>query len=34
MLGHFKKRGESWYFWVELERGADQPRCTEGGLIR
>jgi len=19
--GHFKKRGASWYYWVELERG-------------
>jgi len=34
MLGHFKKRGESWYFWVELERGADGKRhqLSRGGF--
>ena len=26
MKGHFKKRGASWYFWVELERGPDGQR--------
>jgi integrase len=26
MRGHFKKRGESWYFWVELERDPDGKR--------
>ena len=24
--GHFKKRGSSWYFWVELEPGPDGKR--------
>jgi len=24
--GHFKKRGASWYYWVELERGPDGQR--------
>ena len=26
MRGHFKKRGASWYFWVELEPGPDGKR--------
>ncbi len=26
MKGHFKKRGTSWYYWVELERGPDGQR--------
>ena len=26
MKGHFKKRGASWYYWVELERGPDGQR--------
>src|SRR3989442_902758 len=26
MKGHFKKRGASWYFWVELEPGPDGRR--------
>jgi integrase len=24
--GHFKKRGQTWYFWAELERGSDGLR--------
>ncbi len=26
MKGHFKKRGSTWYFWAELEPGADGKR--------
>ncbi|MGQ0826745.1 MAG: tyrosine-type recombinase/integrase [Actinomycetota bacterium] len=26
MQGHFKKRGASWYFWIELEPGPDGAR--------
>lgn len=26
MKGHFKKRGSSWYYWVELDRGPDGQR--------
>ncbi len=34
MRGHFKKRGEKWYFWVELERDADGKRrqFSRGGF--
>jgi integrase len=32
--GHFKKRGEKWYFWAELEPGADGRRrqVSKGGF--
>jgi integrase len=32
--GHFRKRGERWYFWVELERGPDGNRrqFSKGGF--
>src|SRR4051812_40301702 len=32
--GHFKKRGESWYFWAELEPDADGKRRqkSKGGF--
>jgi integrase len=34
MKGHFKKRGASWYFWVELEPGPDGKRQqkSQGGF--
>ena len=34
MQGHFKKRGASWYFWVELERDLDGKRhqLSKGGF--
>lgn len=34
MKGHFKKRGASWYFWIELEPGPDGMRKqkTRGGF--
>jgi len=32
--GHFKKRGVSWYFWLELEPGPDGARKqkSQGGF--
>jgi integrase len=32
--GHFKKRGDRWYFWVELDRGPDGKRhqLSRGGF--
>jgi integrase len=32
--GHFKKRGDRWYFWVEVERGPDGKRrqLSRGGF--
>jgi integrase len=32
--GHFKKRGDRWYFWVELDRDADGKRhqLSRGGF--
>ena len=34
MNGHFKKRGVSWYFWLELEPGPDGARKqkSQGGF--
>ena len=34
MQGHFKKRGERWYYWVELERDLDGKRrqLSKGGF--
>jgi integrase len=34
MVGHFKKRGDRWYFWVELEPGLDGKRrqYSRGGF--
>jgi integrase len=34
VVGHFKKRGDRWYFWVELERGPDGKRrqLSRGGF--
>jgi integrase len=34
MVGHFKKRGERWYFWVELAPGPDGKRrqLSRGGF--
>ncbi len=34
MKGHFKKRGASWYYWVELERGpgGERRQKSRGGF--
>jgi hypothetical protein len=34
VAGHFKKRGASWYFWVELDPGPDGRRrqLSRGGF--
>src|SRR5579862_1113526 len=34
VAGHFKKRGDRWYFWVELEPGPDGRRrqLSKGGF--
>ncbi len=34
MKGHFKKRGEKWYFWAELDAGPDGKRrqVSRGGF--
>lgn len=34
MRGHFRKRGEKWYFWAELEPGSDGRRrqVSKGGF--